>query len=287
MPEWLSKFFLSKVTAKNAATILLCIVGLFIFWPQFFQLALGRDIPANYVFPLFVMGMLSLSYLVVCAALEVFRWSRSIWQKYSQKRLFLEQQENFKDQVSASLPECDSNDLMLLRRLQKADSKVDIMSKGVVWLLDRKWIRKITRMSASEFVVRIDPTVSKLLSELDASEFTKKIQETSNNLKENHFQFLKIFWDEDIPYGTPTSGNMMPNSAYSAGQSLVDKGLIHISRITEAGVSEERFALQVEAKKYMQDHIFKEPPKRDKVIINTKFVEGSFASGGGAMGSKV
>lgn len=287
MTEWLSKFFLSKVTAKNAATILLCIVGLFISWPWLHHLALDRNIPPDYVFPLFVLGTLALSYLMVSATVELLQFLKAIWHKRSYRLEALEQQEDFKGRVRASLPLLEVDALNLLRRLQKTDDKVDIRSKGVVWLLEEKWIRKITRMSASEFVARIDPCVKKLLGEFEASEFTKNIQKISNSLKEQHFQFLRIFWDEDIPYGTPKAGNMMPNPTYSAGHFLVDKKLIHLARVTEAGVSEETFTLQAEAKDYLRNHIFKESPRRETVTINTKFVEASFASGGGAKGSRI
>jgi hypothetical protein len=137
-------------------------------------------------------------------------------------------------------------------------------------------------MSASEFVVRIDPGVNEILCEFDASEFTKNIQKIAKNLREQHFQFLRIFWDEGIPYGTPKTGNMMPNPTYSAGHFLVDNKLIHLARVTEAGVSEETFTLQAEAKEYLRVHIFKESPRRETATINSKFVEGPFASGGGA-----
>ncbi|AZT83655.1 hypothetical protein EHN06_08945 [Marinobacter sp. NP-4(2019)] len=285
MTEWLSNFFLSKVRAKNAATLLLCIVGVFALWPWLNRLAIDRDIPSDYIFPLAVLGILALSYLLISVSVKGFRILKVFRGKYSRKIEDKKQQEEFREKVRVSLPALNKETLGILKDLGESEQKIDIRHKGVVWLLKENLIKKVLQTSATEFVIKIDQNVKELLCEFEATEFTKVVEETINNLQENQRSFLDLFWSKDVPYGTRDSGKMMPNQVYSAGYVLVDKGLILLSRITEGRNIEETFTLQDEAESYMKSQIYRTPPQRRSLIICPKFVRGSGASGGGAIGN--
>ncbi|WP_156932826.1 hypothetical protein [Desulfonatronum lacustre] len=284
MTEWLSNFFLSKVTATNAATVLLCVVVTLVVWPWLSQVTLERSIPEDYIFPIVVMATLTFSYLSVC--LVIF-WTQKVWKfidKLKDKSRSQVQHEEFKENVRISLPALDKEILDLLTRLKSSETTIDLRERGVAWLLREKWMHKTVQTSASKFVAKLDPCVKNLLIEYENSELLKVITHTVDNIRGHHQEFLSIFWAEKIPFGTQTSGELMPNKVYSAGRFLVQKGLLQLSIITDGAIAQEVFSLPDETEAVLLEKIYEISPKRKVVKVDLNFVWGSDASGSGAVG---
>ncbi|MBR9923376.1 MAG: hypothetical protein GYB28_00060 [Gammaproteobacteria bacterium] len=284
MAEWLSKFFLSKVTATNAATVLLCIVLVLVVWPWLSSLSADRAIPENYSFPLAGLAMLTLSYL--CVRVTVF-FAKKVNQIFDRRQVQSKVQAHhhaFEENVRIALPALDKNILQLLSRLKEAEITVDLRGKGVSWLLQEKWISKVVRTSDTGFVAKINPSVKRLLSEYEQAELVKMISIAIDRLTDHQKAFLDIFWSDEIPYGTAESENMMSHQVYTAGQSLTQKGLLEFSQVTNSEATEENFSLTEEAEISLKERIFKTQPKRRVARISLRFVYASGSSGGGAPG---
>jgi hypothetical protein len=231
--------------------------------------------------------MLAFSYLSIrCIAFISKKASRLFgkFQEHSQDEL---RRQSFEENVRIALPALDKEILRLLKQLKESEITVDLRYKGVTWLLREKWIYKAVQTSAFEFVAKLDPSVKKLLNLYEQAERDKVIAQTIENLRDHHREFLDIFWADAIPFGTPASGTLMPREAYSAGHFLVQKGLLKISEITGSGIADEVFTLTDDAEAALREKVYLSPPKRKVVKISLKFVQGSGASGGGALGSSI
>ena len=286
MTEWLSRFFLSKVTATNAATVFLCIVTLLTVWPWLSSVAADREVPEDYIFPLVVLATLTLSYLCVRSIVFVAQKCFQLADQLQENSKVKADYHRFEENVRIALPALDKDILRLLSKLKGSETTVDLRDKGVVWLLQEKWISKAVRTSGSGFVAILDPSVKKLLSEYEHAELLKDIDQTIENMGDHQRAFLDIFWTDNIPYGTAASNNLMPYQVYSAGHFLEQKGLLSLSKITSSEIVEEVFALTEEAEVALQNQIYKTKPKRKVVRISLRFVKASGASGGGALGSR-
>lgn len=284
MTEWLSKFFLSKATATNAATVLLCIVLVLVMWPWLSSVSADRAIPENYSFPLVGLAMLTLSYL--CVRVAVF-FAKKVNQTFDRRQVQSKAQADyheFEENVRIALPALDKNILQLLSRLKGGEITVDLRDKGVSWLIQEKWISKVVRTSTTGFVAKINPSVKRLLSEYEQAELIKMIEITIDSLTNDQRAFLDVFWADEIPYGTAESENMMPHQVYTAGQSLTQKGLLEFFKVTNSEATDEDFSLTDEADISLKERLFKTQPKRRVVRISWGCVCGSGSSGGGAPG---
>lgn len=286
MTEWLSKLFLSKVTATNAATVLLCIVLMLVVWPWLSSVSANRAIPENYSFPLVGLAMLALSYL--CVRIAVF-FAKKVNQKFDRRQVQSKAQAHhheFEENVRIALPALDKNILQLLYQLKEAEITVDLRDKGVSWLIQEKWISKVVQTSTAGLVAKINPSVKRLLSEYEQTEMIKMIETTIDNLTNDQKAFLDIFWADKIPYGAIESENMMSHQIYTAGQSLARKGLLGFFKVTNSAATEEGFSLTEKAEISLKERLFKTQPKRRVVRISLGFVYGPGSSGGGAPSGK-
>ena len=85
MTDLFSKFFLSKITATNAVTILLCVVVMLVTWPLLSHLAVERSIPEEYVFPLFGLFMLAFSYLSIRCIVFISKKAHRLFGKLQER----------------------------------------------------------------------------------------------------------------------------------------------------------------------------------------------------------
>ncbi|WP_288370363.1 hypothetical protein [uncultured Marinobacter sp.] len=284
MTELFSKFFLSKITATNAATVCLCVVVMLIVWPWVALLASERLIPEKYIFPLFGLATLAFSYLSIRCIIFLSNSAQKLFGKFQNQSEEELRRQHFEENVRIALPALDKEILWLLARLKESEITVDLRGKGVTWLLREKWIYKAVQTSAFEFVAKLDPSVKRLLNLHEQAERSKVIMQTIENMRNHHREFLGTFWADVIPFGTPASGTLMSRDAYSAGHFLVQKGLLKISKITGSGIADEVFSLTDDAEAALREQVYRTPPKRKVVKISLKFVQGSGASGGGAIG---
>jgi len=287
MIEWLPKFFLSKVTVTNAATVFLCIVLVLIVWPWLSSVSEDRAIPEDLSFPLVGLLMLALSYLFVRA---VVFYGKKIKQKLDRHQAQSKAQVDyhvFEEHVRIALPALDENTLQLLFRLKEAEIIVDSRDKDVSWLMQEKWISKVVQTSPTGFVAKINLSVKRLLDEYEQTEQTKIIETTIDNLTNEQRAFLDVFWADEIPYGTVESEKMMPHQVYTAGESLAQKGLLKYSKVTNSEATDEDFSLTDNAEVRLKERLFKTKPKRRVVRISWGFVCGSGSSGGGALGCAI
>lgn len=287
MTEFFSRFFLSKITATNAATILLYVVVMLVTWPWLSHLAAERSIPEDYVFPFFSVAMLVFSYQSIRCIVFISKKAHRLFGKFQERSKDELRRQSFEENVRVALPALDKEILRLLAQLKESEIMVDLRDKGVTWLLREKWIYKAVQTSDFKFVAKLDPSVKKLLNLYEQAERNKVIAQTVENLRDNHREFLSTFWEDVIPFGTPSSGTIMPREAYSAGHFLVQKGLLKISKITGSGIADEVFSLTDDAEAALREQVYLTLPKRKVVKISLKFVQGAGSSGGGALGSNI
>lgn len=254
------------------------------FWQPASKLFSTIGFPDNYIILFLTIGAFSVSYLVV-RLLEICWFT--IAGKLADRKIKIKKQNDlagFRNRVKKSLPHLSPPELGVLRELSDSEQRMDIRREGVSWLLKSGWISKLHQPSAAEFIFQIDPVVRTIFIDFEDTRFEEMVSQTVAQLTEPQRQFLDLFWQDTIIYGTKSSQTPMPYDIYRAGLGMVTLLGLSKSEFNENGRLREQFALNDFVESKLEKEIFGAPPIRHEIKLDLRYVEGSGATGGGARG---
>lgn len=284
MPDWIVKLFDSISSGKSAARALGTVLLVLFLWQPASELFNTISFPDNYKILFLTIGAFSVSYLVV-RLLEIC-WFK-ISGKLADRKIKIKKQNDlagFRNRVKKSLPHLSPPELRVLRELSDSEQRMDIRREGVSLLLKSGWISKIHQSSAAEFIFQIDPVVRTIFIDFEGARFEEMVSQTVAQLTDPQRQFLDLFWQDTIIYGTRSSQTRMPYDIYRAGLEMVTLLGLSKSECNENGHLREQFVLNDFAKSKLESEIFGVPPIRHEIELDLRYVDGSGATGGGARG---
>ncbi len=244
MPEWIIKFLTAIPTSKTALKLLLTVALIVFGWGAFSPFFEASGIPSDWIPFLLSLTSFSIAVIVteavymVSIAIKVL--GKNWLDTHIKKRDKLRQQEkarvaehekdnSFRKELNIMFPHLDSASQKMLFLLYDEGNVALVWNKNPTYELNRKGlIRYIGDASGEKYIYELNPIVRDYLSE----HFSKQKAALSKELDDNSRQFLRIFFDEVVPFGTSEQEKWMDSLVYVSHEKMVRIGAIEKNKFT-------------------------------------------------------
>ncbi|EPS3428944.1 hypothetical protein ACVD55_000328 [Vibrio alginolyticus] len=288
MPEWILKLVTAITSVKTALKLFVFVLLLVFFWSFTSAFMASKGLPSEYIPYILMLTAYSLSHISIELLYWLKSWNKSRKDKNEESRLHEQAQEAakkeaqdkalaFRREVESTLPHLDRTQLSLLEKMLTESVSLERNRDPALHFQNIGYIRVIGRKSFSESVYELHPTVRERLTHYLAEERKKTIINFSNNLKDNEKEFLRIFFDEEIPFGVAEQEEKMPSNVYSAKYNMVN-----LRVIDEEGFT---FTLPKDTKKQLIHDKHFETCYRDFAELDGHLILSPLSRGAGALGS--
>lgn len=289
MPEWILKLVAAVTSVKTALKLFVFVLFLVFFWSFSSAFIASKGLPSEYIPYILMLTAYSLSHL----SIELLHWLKS-WNKrrrdknedslqkeQAQEAAEIEAQSEllaFKREVESTLPHLDRAEFSLLKRMLTESISLEKNREPALHFHNIGYIRAIGRKSFFENVYELHPIVQDCLTNYLAEERKNTLITFSNNLKDKEKEFLRIFFEKEIPFGVPEQEERMPYDVYSGRYSMVNLGVID-----EESYS---FTLPEDTKERLIEDNHFEVCYRNLAELDCHLILSPLSRGVGAIGSK-
>tara|TARA_R110001583_G_scaffold47710_2_gene149370 strand:- start:2322 stop:3275 length:954 start_codon:yes stop_codon:yes gene_type:complete len=233
MPEWILKFLTAIPTTKTALKLLLAVVLTVFGWGAVNPFFKASGIPSDWIPFLLSLTIFSIAVIVTEAAYKVSiaikMLGKYLIDTHIKKRDKLQQQEkarvtecekvnSFRKELNLTFPHLDRASQKKLFWLYEVGDEALVWNKNPTYELNRKGlIRYIGDASGEKKIYELNPIVRDYLSE----HFSKQKAALSKELDDNSRRFLRIFFDEVVPFGTSEQEKWMDSLVYESHEKMV------------------------------------------------------------------
>ena len=290
MPEWILKLVIAVTSVKTALKLFVFVLFLVFFWSLTSAFMISKELPSEYIPYILMLIAYSLTHL----SLELLYWlkSRNKHKQDKNKKLLLHKQAQadakkeaeskvlaFKREVESTIPHLDRVQFSLLKRMLTESVSLDRQKSPALHFQKVGYIRAIGRKSFSESVYELHPTVRVCMTNYLAEERKKTLTSFSNDLKDEDKdkEFLRIFFNEVIPFGVPEQKEKMPFNVFNTKYNMVSLRIID-----EEGYT---FTLPEDTKERLIEDKHFETCYRDLAELNGHDILGPLSRGAGAIDS--
>jgi hypothetical protein len=222
--------------------------------------------------------LVPITILFFLITLLVIRGGRYLLNVYGE---YKKEKEN-KNRIMKCLPKLSKKQRDILKVLFKGANKYHPDRDEIKSLSHLKFIHFTSRLSSTQVLFEIDPTVMKLLAPDIARERKIFLAGLESSLKDNEISFLKSYFFEKAPAGTKESGEVMARGTYYVCLSLMGNELL-------SDGDEYDLVDQVHVIYMSQDAVpFLEELLKKKIVNNPLYLDMNFIekpSGSGALGN--
>lgn len=200
------------------------------------------------------------------------------------------EKKEFRDKVELTLPQLREYELHFLRNLAKGNQRMDAReynSGDFLKSFKREgWIYDLHNPEPCVYIVSINPIVRDLFLDFDKKRYEENVRKNISELDIYSKEFLEIFWQDTLIYGTEESDVLMPRDVYYAGNLLSRDEMLILKKSglnkKDDGRNYIKFSLNEYPKKYLQTSVFDAPPVNDEIELCQDFIQGTGSSGSGA-----
>ncbi|MDP2576024.1 hypothetical protein Q8W40_27885 [Vibrio penaeicida] len=237
MPEWILKLVTAVTSVKTALKLFVFVLLLVFFWSFTSAFMASKGLPSEYIPYILMLTAYSLSHL----SIELLYWLKS-WNKRRQDKneesLQQEQAQEvakkeaqskvlaFRREVESTLPHLNRTEFSLLKKMLTESISLERNRDPALHFHNIGYISVIGRKSFRENVYELHPIVRDCLTNYLAEERKNTLIAFSSALKDKEKEFLRIFFEKEIPFGVPEQEEMMPANVYSGKYSMVNLGII-------------------------------------------------------------
>lgn len=237
MPEWILKLVTAITSVKTALKLFVFVLFLVFFWSFTSAFMASKGLPSEYIPYILMLTAYSLSHISIELLYWLKSWNKSRRDKNEESRLHEQAQEAakkeaqdkalaFRREVESTLPHLEKGHLSLLESMLNDNVALHRRRDPAHHFETTGYILAIGRKSFQEHVYKLHPTVRECLIEYLAKVREQSLIEFSKDLNDNQKGFLRIFFEEMIPFGVPEQEEKMPSAIYSAHYSMVTKAVI-------------------------------------------------------------
>ncbi|MGR5208850.1 hypothetical protein [Vibrio sp. PNB23_22_7] len=237
MPEWILKLVTAVTSVKTALKLFVFVLLLVFLWSFTSAFMASKGLPSEYIPYILMLTAYSLSHLSIELLYWLKSWNKrrqdkneeSLQQEQAQEAAKKEAQSKvlaFRREVESTLPHLDKIQFSLLKRMLTESVSLESTKSPALHFHKIGYIMPIGRKSYSESVYELHPIVRDCLTNYLAEERKKTLIAFSSNLKDKEKEFLRIFFEQEIPFGVPEKEGKMPFDVYSGKYNMVNLGVI-------------------------------------------------------------
>ncbi|WP_394251658.1 hypothetical protein [Vibrio profundi] len=288
MPEWILKLVTAVTSVKTALKLFVFVLLLVFFWSFTSAFMASKRLPSEYIPYILMLTAYSLSHLSIELLYWLKSWNKrrqdkneeSLQQKQAQEAARKEAKSKvsaFRREVESTLPHLDRTEFSLLKRMLSESVSLERNRDPALHFHNIGYIRAIGRKSFSENVYELHPIVRDCLTNYLEEERKKTLIAFSNDLKDEEKEFLRIFFEQEIPFGVPEQEEKMPSNVFNAKYNMVRTEIIN-----EEGYS---FTLPEDTKERLIEDNHFEVCYRNLAELDGHYILAVQVRGSGAIGS--
>jgi hypothetical protein len=237
MQEWILKFITAITTAKTAFILLFTVVLIVFGWNMTLPFFIEKGVPNDMAPFLLTLTSFSIAVIALDIVYKVYgainKWRKYWIDTYNQKREQVRQQEiakitkyeetrRFRNKVDLTFPYLDKPSQKLLHRLFERGNDALVWSKNPTFDLHHKgFIIHIGEASGNQRLYELAPIVREYLAPRISKKKVEDLTAFSKDLDGNSREFLRVFFDEIIPFGIPEQEKMMDALVYHSMHRMV------------------------------------------------------------------
>lgn len=231
MQEWLMKVLLSIVSTKTASIALIAIILAITSWRTTSAIIMSKDIPSTLVALFICIGAYGLAYIIV----ELVMYCKGCFIKWckdtAKKKSDIARQEQalviFQANARKAIPHLPSRQIKILMDLYEEEHvqyhRYD--KDGISNLIKLNYIYEVSLVNEKDYLFAIHPDVFDVVDSYFKKQREVLLVKFCEELTDNDIEFLRIFFDEQIPFGVPGT-EMMRGLVWKAGEAMLSKGIL-------------------------------------------------------------
>jgi hypothetical protein len=236
MQEWLMKFLFIK-SIKSIKTALKALITIFLVitsWKIADAYILSKGVPSTYV-PFFIFGA---AFLLATIIVEIVMYCKDGLFKYykehskqtAEKKSNIANQKNelevFQANARKTIPHLPSRQIEILMELHEKEHVLYHKdNKDISNLLKHNYIYEVSLVNEKGYLFAIYPDVLEMVDSYLKKQREYLLVKFCEELNDNDIEFLRIFFDERIPFGAPET-EMMQGLVWSSGGEMIRKGVL-------------------------------------------------------------
>lgn len=226
IPEWLLKVFSLIRTTETAFKAILTIILATTSWRTTYAYLISKGVPTTLALLFILIVAYGLSYLIVDLVVyckdRFVHWCQNKSDIANQKH----ELELFKAKASTTIPNLPSKQIEILRELhEEGYIQCHRYKDGIPNLNKLKYIYEVNLVNEKDYLFAINPNVFEVVDSYFKKQRDALLFRFCEELTDNDIEFLRIFFDDKIPFGTPET-EAMPGLVWRSGAEMIRKGVL-------------------------------------------------------------
>ncbi|WP_154139787.1 hypothetical protein [Photobacterium damselae] len=238
MQEWLMKIFSSIISTKTASIALITIILAITSWQAADAFIMSEGVPSTLA-PFFIlMGAYGLAHIIVGLVIyckdRFIKWckdNKEASERTAKKESDIADQKHalevFQATARKAIPHLPSRQIEILIELhEKEHVQYHKYNKdGISNLLKLNYIYAVSLVNEKDYLFAINPDVFEVVDSYLKKQRDELLVKFCEELTDNDIEFLRIFFDEKIPFGVPET-EMMQALVWRSGKAMLRKGVL-------------------------------------------------------------
>ncbi len=237
MQEWLMKVFSSITSTKTASIALITIILAITSWRTADAFIISKGVPSTLA-PFFIlMGAYGLAHIIVELAMHCkgrfVKWCKGhkeASEQTAKKESDIASQKHvlevFQATARETIPHLPSRQIDILMELhEKKHVQYHRNNKDISNLLKLNYIHTGSLVNEKDYLFTISPDIFQVVDSYLKKQREQLLVKFCEELTDNDIEFLRIFFDEKIPFGVPET-EMMQDLVWRSGEAMHRKGVL-------------------------------------------------------------
>lgn len=238
MQEWLMKVFSSNISTKTVSIALITIILSITNWQTADALIISKGVPSTLA-PFFIlMGAYGLAHIIVELVMyckgRLVKWckdNKETSERTAKKESDIANQKHaltvFQTTARKAIPHLPSRQIEILMELhEKENVQYHRYNKdGISNLIKLNYIYAVSLVNEKDYLFALNPDVFEVVDSYLKKQREELLVKFCEELTDNDIEFLRIFFDEKIPFGVPET-EMMQALVWRSGEAMLRKGVL-------------------------------------------------------------
>ncbi|WP_157628520.1 hypothetical protein [Vibrio furnissii] len=228
--EWMMKKIFSITSIKTALIALITIILAITSWQTADAFIISQGVPST-VAPLCIFGgAYGLAYIIVgfvmyCKGYFV-KWCKETKESFERTAKKESELEVFQADARKAIPHLPSRQIEILMELHEEEHvQYHRYNKDISNLLKLNYIYALSFVNERDYLFAISPDVFEVVDSYLKKQREDLLVKFCEGLSHKDIEFLRIFFDEKIPFGAPDT-KMMQALVWRSGEEMIRKGVL-------------------------------------------------------------
>ncbi|MEZ8880511.1 hypothetical protein AB6E09_15935 [Vibrio lentus] len=238
MQEWLMKVFSSIISTKTASIALVTIILAITSWQTADAFIISKGVPSAFAQFFILMGAYGLAHIIVelvmyckCRIVKWCKDNKEVSEQTAKRESDIANQKHalatFQATARKAIPHLPSRQIEILMELHE-DEHVQYHrynKDGISNLLKLNYIYVVSLVNEKDYLFTISPDVFEVVDSYLKKQREELLAKFCEELTDNDIEFLRIFFDEKIPFGVPET-EMMQAQVWRSGEAMRYRGVL-------------------------------------------------------------